>query len=433
MKIPDFIQSNLLLKITSVNSLVIGVRLVISFFIQRLLAETVGEAGIYKIGQLRSVTQLLSSFSSLGIFNGVVKYTAEYKEEKEQLKQLFSTTAVFTLIGTIASGVVLFIGAPYWSEQLFSTDAYTYIIKLIAIIVPFIAVQRVFNGVINGLSAYKKFGKIELISYVLSSLLTVICLLNYNLDGALVAIALTPVIQVLIMLAVFFKVLKTIIPFKEISLSTPLAKSLLAFTLMSFVSTVLLQYAIIDIRSMLANRLSEEESGIWTALTTISSNYMVFIGAILTLYVIPKFAGIYTQKDFTKELLNIYKTLLPLFGVGMLLIYFGRQLFIDYIYVGFDGMNPLFKWQLLGDFVRLASIILAHQFLAKKMVRNFIFSEILSVALFYGFTYYLTPLYGVEGVVIAHFASYIIYFMVVLFLVYRYFGNQQKADMLDKE
>lgn len=425
MKIPDFIKSNLLLKVTSVNSFVIGVRLVISFFIQRLLADVVGETGIHKIGQLRSLTQILSSFGSLGIFNGVVKYTAEFKEEKEKLRQLFSTTAVFTLLGTIVSGFVLFIGAGYWSEKLFSSEEYSYIIKLTAIIIPFISIQRVFNGVINGLSDYKKFGKIELISYIISAALTVVFLIRYNIDGALVAIALTPVIQVSIMLVMFLKVLKKIIPFNEITLSTPFAKNLLAFTLMSFVSTVLLQYAIIDIRSMITNTISEEDSGIWTALSFISSNYMVFIGGILTLYVIPKFAGIYTQKEFTKELLNIYKTLLPLFGIGMLLIYFGRQLFIDYIYVGFDAMNPLFKWQLLGDFVRLASIILAHQFLAKKMVRNFIFSEILSIALFYGFTYYLTPIYGVEGVVMAHLGSYIIYFLVVLFLVYRYFGKQK--------
>ena len=88
-------------------------------------------------------------------------------------------------------------------------------------------------------------------------------------------------------------------------------------------------------------------------------------------------------------------------------------------------MLPLFKWQLLGDFIRLASLVLAHQFLAKKMVRNFIFSELLSLGLFYGFANYLVAEYGVEGIVMGHFLRYIIYFIVVIFLVWRYFNNQK--------
>ncbi len=93
-------------------------------------------------------------------------------------------------------------------------------------------------------------------------------------------------------------------------------------------------------------------------------------------------------------------------------------------------MEPLFKWQLLGDFIRLASVVLAHQFLAKKMVRNFIFTEILSIALFFSLSYYLTDLYGLEGVVIAHLVRYVIYFGVVLFLVWRYFNKQGKKQIV---
>ena len=431
MKLPRFIRTNLLLKITSLNAVVISVRLVISLFVQRLLAEIVGEAGIYKIGQLRSLTQLLTSFTSLGVFNGIVKYVAEYKEDKEQLQKLFSTTFVFTVVGTVVSGTALFLFAPFISEYLFGAETYTYLIRLLAVIVPFISVQRVFNGVVNGLSQYKQFAKIELLSYILSVTLTVVFLLQYDLDGALVAIALTPVVQVSVMLFLFVRVLREYVQFKKLSFATPLAKSLLAFSLMSFVSSILLNYVEIDIRSMLADQLSEEDAGIWTAMTFISKNYMVFSGAIFTLYVIPKFASIHDRSGFNKELLSIYKTLLPIFGIGMIVVYLFRDLVIEIIYPGFTEMSQLFKWQLMGDFIRLASLVLAHQFLAKKMVRNFIFTEVMSLALFYSFAYYFTDQYGVEGVVMAHFVRYIIYFLVVFFLVYRYFRKQRKKEDIE--
>src|SRR5690554_6060794 len=112
----------------------------------------------------------------------------------------------------------------------------------------------------------------------------------------------------------------------------------------------------------------------------------------------------------------------------LLLIYFLREYVILIIYPDFHGMSPLFKWQLMGDFVRLASLVLGYQFLAKKMVKNLIFSEVISLGLFYFFAYFLADKYGVEGVVMAHFLRYVVYFFVVLFLVFRYFRKQQKAS-----
>jgi PST family polysaccharide transporter len=89
-------------------------------------------------------------------------------------------------------------------------------------------------------------------------------------------------------------------------------------------------------------------------------------------------------------------------------------------------MAALFKWQLMGDFIRLASLVLAHQFLAKKLVINFIVTEIFSLIIFYGLAYYLSGIYGVEGVVMAHFIRSVAYFFVVFFFVFRYFKKQRK-------
>lgn len=401
------------------------VRLFISAIIQRLLTEYVGPVGQYKVGQLRSFTQLLTSVTSLGTFNGVVKYIAEYKSDQIKLQQLFSSVFVFLIIGVGITTPVLLIFSSEISTYLFSSTDYSFIVKLTAVIIPFIAVQRVFNGVINGLSEYKKYVKIDLISYLLSAALTVIFLFQYNLEGVLVAIAITPVVQVSVMLIVFYKVLKEYIQFKSLKLQSPMARALLAFTLMSFVSSILLPIVEIDIRGMLDEKLSGRDAGIWTNMTFISHNYMVFSGSIFTLYVIPKFAGIYDASNFKKEVISIYKTLLPLFAGGMILVFLFRNVIIDIIYPGQTEMAELFKWQLMGDFVRLASLVLAHQFLAKKLVMNFIFTEILSLGLFYGFAYYFAGIYGIEGVVMAHFLRYLIYFFVVFFLVFRYFRKQR--------
>ena len=178
-KLFTYFRQHTLLKITSLNSIVIAIRLVISFFIQNLLAETIGPTGIAKVGQIRSVLAMLMSSSSSGIINGIVKYTAELKDEKEQLQKMFSTAFIFLLFGVLISASILFIFSEAISIYLFSSADYDNVIKILAFVVPAISLTVLFKGVLNGLTAYKKYAKIELVSYLLSSALLIISLLKF--------------------------------------------------------------------------------------------------------------------------------------------------------------------------------------------------------------------------------------------------------------
>ena len=174
MKLPKFISNNLILKITSLNSLVVGTRLVMSLIVQNLLAQYTGQAGIAKVGQLRNISSMLMSLSSLGTFNGVVKYVSEYKSNQKNLLKLFSTLYVFSFVASIVSFCVLFFGASYFSNKLFFSESYTIVFKLIAVSVPFISMNRIFSGVVNGISDYKKHTKIEFISHFIAAVLLLV-------------------------------------------------------------------------------------------------------------------------------------------------------------------------------------------------------------------------------------------------------------------
>lgn len=423
MKLPKFLSSNTVLKITSLNAVVISIRLVVSVFIQRLLAISVGEAGIANIGQVRNLMVMLTSTSTLGMFSGIVKYVAEQKENKPELAKLFSTATVFVILGSIASALILYFGSSYFSNYLFQTNDFVYVFELLAVIVPFIGINRTVNGVVSGLSDYKKYAKIELISYLLATIAILIGLYTSKLEGVIIAIAIAPIIQLLVLGFVFGKTLRTYIDLKHIKLGFNYKNKLLAFTLMSFVSAFLLNYIEINIRTTVADEININEAGYWTALTFISKNYMVFATGLFTLYVIPRFANIHNKKDFKNEVFNIYKTILPIFGLGMLLVYLFRNLIIEIIYPDFMGMEPLFKWQLLGDFIRLCALVLAHQFLAKRLVKSFVVTEVISLVLFFVLTKIFIQYYGTEGVVMAHLVRYVIYFALVIFVIKIYYSN----------
>jgi PST family polysaccharide transporter len=422
VKLPSFLNNNLILKITSLNSLVVGARLIISLLVQNLLAYYTGQAGIAKVGQIRNISNILMSVSSLGVFNGVVKYVSEYKNNQQGLQKLFSTVFVLSTIATLTLSLVMYFSANMLSQWLFFTEAYAIVFKVLAVAAPFIAMNRIFNGVISGISAYKIHAKIEIIWYTLASLLLLVSLYYYNIGGVLLAIAVTPIVQFFVLIFIFGNTLREYIIFKKLSFKTPLLKALLGFTLMSFFGTVFLNFIEIELRTLISDRISENEAGVWTAMSSISKIYMQFLVLIFPIYILPNYAKISSLALFKKQVKEIYTTLLPLVFVGMLAVYLCKNQIIEIIYTdAFLSMTPLFKWQLLADFTRFLAVVLAYYFISKNAFGYFILTELISLVFYFIFAKVLISDYGTEGVVVANLLRYFCYLIMVFVAIFHYF------------
>src|SRR5690606_664709 len=276
---------------TSLNGVVMASKLVISVVVQRLIAVHLGEVGVHRIGQLRDMLNMVTTFSSLGTFNGVIRHIAETKYQQKQLKNVLSTSFLLTLIGSFLVFTVLLLGAGYISESLFGTNEYGWIIKAMSILSPTIGIQRLFYAVANGLSVYKKLAIIDFVGYLL---------FTNQLEGVFLAIIISPIFQLMILIVLLFRFFKKRLQF-SLSVDSTIVKSFMIYAMMAFVSSILINYVSIDIRNMLTDKLSENDSGTWTAMTNISKNYMLFSSAVFTMYVLPKFSQIHTAAEFKKE------------------------------------------------------------------------------------------------------------------------------------
>lgn len=415
MKLPSFFKKNLILKITSLNSLVVGIRLLVSLIVQNLLAQYTGQSGIAKVGQIRNLSNILTSLSSFGVFNGIVKYVSEYKNNEKGLTKLFSTVFVISSIATIFISVIIFIYSKELSSWLFLSEDYYLVFHILSVIVPFIAMNRIFNAIISGLSAYKVHAKIEVIWYLIASIFLLISLYYYNIEGVLIAIAVTPLVQFLVLTLIFGKTINDYVKFKKLSLQTPLVKVLLGFSLISFVATVCLNFVEINFRTLISEKISENEAGIWTAMSSISKIYMQFLITVFSIYILPKYTSLNFSHEFKNEVKAIYKTLLPIVLLGMLLVFFSKKYLILSIYnESFLSMTILFKWQLLADLVRFIANILSFKFLAKKQIKHFVSTQLIGLTTYLIMGNLLIDLYLVEGLVMALFFSNLIYLIVVL-------------------
>jgi len=419
LNLPSFIKNSLLLKVTSANAVLVLVRMLFSLISQKALAILVGAEGIAMVGSLKNVLSFFEQFSILGTSDGLVKYISEFKDDKKQLNHLFSTVFVFSLIACVMSFVILFFGSGVLNNLVFGINKdYGFIFKILAFIIPFMGLNCIMYSLLNGLSAYKLFSKIGLIIVVTSTLIIVLLTLKFGLTGSLIAIATIPVLQFIIYTITSTKIYNTYIKLKKLSFNLNFKNQLLSYSLMAVTVVFFINITDVAIRNLIENKVSITDAGQWTAMRSISRVYMQFTAAIFPLYILPMYAKINNSLDFRKEVKKIYKMLLPLLVFGMSLVFIFKELIIKALYTNeFLGMATLFKWQLSGDLIKFIAFVLSYEFIAKKQIGYFIFTELFSVLMFYGFSVYFIDIYGTEGVVLAHFVRYILFFCLVLFLL----------------
>ena len=415
----NFIKNNFLFKVTSANTLLVVIRMGLSIITQKILAVLIGSEGIAQIGNLKNVYSFFEQFSILGTSNGLVKYISEFKDDRDKLKDLFSTSMLFAAVASFLSFVILFFWSNSVSNVIFGVDnQYGYIFKVLAFIVPFMGVNSILNALLNGISAYKIYSKVTLATVIFSSILIVFLTIIGNVEGTMLAIVITPFVQLIMSFVFLSKSYAQFINTKKFSFNLNYKNGLLSYSIMSIVVILSINVTDVAVRDLIEKKASIQDAGYWTALTSISKTYMQFTATIFPLYILPKYSNIKTTFHFRNEVATIYKLLLPLIAIGLVLIYLFRNLVIQLLYTNeFLEMTNLFKWQLLGDFVKFIALVVAYQFLAKRQIWYFVFTELLSVILFYIFSVYFIKLYGTEGIVMAHFFRYIVYLLVVLYIL----------------
>jgi PST family polysaccharide transporter len=429
LKLPGFIKNNLLFKVTSANAFLVFAKMGFTLITQKVLAIIIGAEGIALVGNLKNVTAFFEKFSVLGTSNGLVKYVAEYKDDKQKLNQLFSTTLLFSTAAALLSFCILFFGASFLNQSIFGeTRDFKLIFKILAFVIPFLSLNAIVNALLNGLSAYKIFTKATLVIVVANTVLIVGFTYKLGLYGSLVAVAIIPIVQFICYIVITFKTSFTYISLKGVTLNLSFKNKLLPYSLMTIMVVLFANINEIAIRRLIEHKISIADSGYWTAMNSISNAYMQFTAAIFPLYILPRYARITNTFNFRKEVKHIYKMLLPLLIVGLFLVFLLKQQIITLLYTPeFLEMSKYFKWQLLGDLVKFTAFVIAYQFLAKKQTTNFIITELFSVIVFYILSVYFIDYYGTEGVVIAHFIRYILYLLVVLFILRKSFVGVNRA------
>lgn len=417
-KLIAYINKNVLVKVTSLQTVSLLTKIIAGILTSKAIAIFIGAEGLALIGNLRNFVSSFQTISILGFYNGAVKYFAEFKDNTVKLSKALSTVFYLGFIATILVSFFCYFNAQSINDIIFPTyNNYPYVIKIFAIVLPFYALNMFSFSIMNGFSNYKMLIVINIIGQILVVAITLLLIYQNKIQGALISVAISESLICLITLVAIInrRSLVGLISVKQISFS--FLKRMSSYTVMALFSAVILPLVLLAIRNYIIDNIGYKDAGFWEAMTRISKYYLMLVSSLMALYILPRFSEIDGIKEFRKEVFSFYKTVMPIFGLGLVLIYFLKPYIVLGVFSNeFQPVEDLFLWQLLGDFVKVLSLVIAYQFLAKKMFWHYIVTEAFLVIIMYLTSIYFIDLYGVKGAVMAHFVSYLLYYGVVLLI-----------------
>jgi O-antigen/teichoic acid export membrane protein len=427
----NYINNEVLVKAANLHTANISAKIIAGILITKFIAVHIGPQGMALIGNLRNFLSAIQSIAISGLYNGVVKFISQVKTNTLELTKTLSTVFYF---GFFSSMLIAFLGyynAEFINDLIFSTNYnYKYVVETLAIVLPFYALNMFAFSIMNGFSKYKILLIINIISQVLGLLVTLLLIWQENIDGALVAVVITPALNLLITVVGIAFRQNLMSSLKITDISFLILNKLSPYMIMALVSAIALPIVMIIIRNYLISEIGIKAAGYWTAMTRVSDYYLMFINSLMTLYILPRFAEITTRRAFRKEVFSFYKTIMPIFVGLLIVIYFSRSLLINVLFTeDFRAVEDLFGYQLLGDFVRVLSMVIAYQLLAKKMFVHFIVLEVFLFVIMYFSSVYLIDIFGLKGAVMGHCLSYFMHFGIILLI----FGSSLFGVLADQD
>lgn len=382
------------------------------------MAVFVGPSGLALVGNFRNFITSIETISTLGLQNGVVKYVVDAKDDPPALQKVLATVfiSLSAMVVLLSAGLLLF--AHFWSVWLFGPASEFHIVFIaLALALPWYAASILLVSVLNGLGQFQQVIRVNLWGNFLGLLISLVLVWQLHTQGALLSLVIPPAL----LFVVVCYYLNQKIHFSDLlswqAFDRQLLWQLSSYSLMALVATVLGPLVYVQVRNIVIGQLGLVQAGYWEAMTRISSYYFLFIATLLSVYFLPKLSQAKTNKATQQVFFSYYKLVLPLFVLGLFILYLGRNFWVPLLFSkAFSPVTDLFLWQMVGDVFKAASLILGYQFFAKKMTVSFILCELASLGAFYVCTLICLPRFQLQGVVMAQAMAYVGYFFLLVWV-----------------
>ena len=404
------IKTSVLTAISTIITVISG------FVINKVIALYIGPSGLAVVGQLQNFMTIVTTFSNGAITSGIVKYTAEY-QTIEQKQKIFSTSIIISLACSFIISLLLFSFSGYLSELILKDVKYNSVFIVLGITIFLFALNTILMSILNGQKEIKKYVLVNIASSIFSLFFTSFLIMQLNLMGALYAMVVNQSVIFFVTLGFVLKSSWFKLEYFKQGIDKESLVKLSKYSLMAITSALTVPMSHLIIRNYIGDNLSWDDAGYWQGIWYISTMYLMIVTTSLGVYYLPRLSEIQDNKELKKEIISGYKIIMPIVIILAFGIYLFRELAVHIAFSEkFLPMIELFKWQLIGDVIKIASWLLGYLMLAKAMTKSFIYTEIGFSILFVVLSVVFVDYFGLVGVTYAFSLNYFLHLIVMIFI-----------------
>ena len=374
------------------------------FVVNKLLAVFLPPAAFACVGQFMNFMTIGQATSSLALQNGWVSLSAQNKGNLEQLRGVWRggfRLTTFASIATFAIALVLCFTLPL--EKFFPGIHPRLVQAAVIFALPGVFATNIITitaSVMNGLGHYRRWALINMVSSLWQMFWVAFFLYSERLS-VLSIVATQSVVAGIFAAQIASRAGFSLSEIRKSALD--IRAPWVSYALMGIVPMVLSPVVLTFMRMTIGENLGWDAAGIWQGIWKISDFLTAFFSAILGVIILPKVSAKMVKSEFWNMFRPILLKSMALALVAVLILYFGRSLFVALMlssaYAGAADYMPM---QLLGDFFRVGGWALGLVLIARRETKKFLILEICSELVLASATVAFVKLYEFNGPMMAY-------------------------------
>ncbi len=392
------------------------VRGLASFLSNKVISIYFGPSGITFLSHFQNLASIFIILPNDGINKGVVKFLSDKGLEKNVRSQYFYAGLLLSILLFLATVLVFFSLKGLFPNPFPETD------NLWILIAVSLFGLQVLNYFFLSILLSSKRLPAYVIIHILGNILSLAFVLAFSqsmdFKWVLIGWALGPSLSVIasairVLSLGYFKV--TGIRISELKKNL---QGIGEFILVAISILLFTKLTDFGIREFSIINFKAEQTGFWQGVVRISDFYLMAYLAYLNMVFYPKASELANHKSESDRFIrSFFIRVLPFIGFGLLLIFlFKEEVLVLFFSKEFLPGADFFNYQLPGDFFKMHAWVLSFLLLAHARTRTFIILQAAMAIIYIFLATILSRQYGIDGLPMAHFFRYFLYWICLLFV-----------------
>ena len=388
-----------------------------------VLGKELGPSGLGLYTLVFTLYMFGMQFAAFGIGAALTKYIAQYHDDLPKIREYVTSGVLGSMVSGTVIGILLYLLSGIISIQFFHNPEMTDLLKMTAFCFPFIAMQKVVIGTLNGMRKMKLYAVVNIVQNVSVMVVSIalVMMLDMGVRGAVIGY----VVPTILIGVLSLTLIKGNFSIKMGILRTALTEiSLFGFYVVLANSIGLINTQIDSL--MIGHFMSETDVGYY-AVAIVFMQAIILLPNAIQRVTTPLIATFHGKNDYKNIRLliksTVLKTFLLILFIAAIIVIFGKSL-----------INIIFTEEFLPAYIPMVILLVGYSICAPigsvggtlqsiGKVKVIFKMSFLCALINTGLNLILIPKFGLIGAASATSISQIITLLIHLSLIKRYVFN----------